>query len=76
MGTRKRRIKAWVKPAYCNLCGGELNAMDVQNDFEIHRNVGYGSRYDLTEVRLCLCNNCFDRLADACVLTPVERNYE
>jgi len=38
--------------------------------------VGYGSKYDLSEVNLQLCCDCFDQLADECEISPVVREVD
>lgn len=58
---------------YCNFCGKPLDEWDLQEDFSIHTIVGYGSKYDLTEVHLQLCCKCFDKIADECKISPVVR---
>lgn len=46
----------------CNLCGKKFNEWDEQQDFSIHRSVGYGSIYDLHRVELNLCCECYDSI--------------
>ena len=48
----------------CNLCGKELDFWDVQEDFTLHRHVGYGSGYDGEVIKLRLCCECFDHIVD------------
>lgn len=55
----------------CNHCGKPLDEWDLQEDFKIHTAVGYGSKYDLSKVELQLCCDCFDKLVDECVISPV-----
>lgn len=35
-----------AKEFYCNKCGKKLDFWDVQEDFSMQRNLGYGSKYD------------------------------
>lgn len=56
----------------CNRCGKELDFWDIQEDFTIHRHVGYGSGYDGEVINLRLCCECFDRLVNECKVSPVE----
>lgn len=63
-----------MKRITCSLCGKEFDEWDEQEDFSIHRRIGYGSRYDGCELRLDLCCRCLDALIDKCVLSPVEEN--
>jgi len=61
---------------FCNHCGKKLDEWDLQEDFNIHKVVGYGSKYDLSEVNLQLCCDCFDQLADECEISPVVREVD
>lgn len=56
----------------CNRCGKELDFWDVQEDFTIHRHVGYGSIYDGEVVNLQLCGDCFDEIVSECKISPIE----
>ena len=60
-----------VPPPVCNCCGKPLDEWDVQEDFHIHTRVGYGSTHDTEEIDLHLCCDCFDKLVDACKVSPV-----
>lgn len=55
----------------CNFCGKELDEFDEAQNFTIDTTVGYGSKYDMTAVKLRLCNHCFDMLAGYCEVSPV-----
>lgn len=57
----------------CNVCGRELGDFDLQQDFHLHRVCGYGSKYDLTELDITFCSDCFDHIVDSCVVSPVVR---
>lgn len=60
----------------CNRCGKELDFFDCQEDYSIHKHVGYGSKLDYCIVDLQLCCECFDRLVEECVISPVSGIYE
>ncbi len=60
----------------CNLCGKELDFWDVQEDFTLHRHVGYGSGYDGEVIKLRLCCECFDHIVDECKVSPIEEVKE
>lgn len=62
---------------YCNICGGLMDFWDIQEDFTIHRCVGYGSVHDMEEIKLHMCCECFDRIVEQCAINPVigERHY-
>lgn len=55
----------------CHKCGRELDVYDLQQGFGIHTTCGYGSRYDLSEISLDLCCECFDDLVASCTVSPV-----
>lgn len=54
---------------FCSCCGKELDFFDLQNDFYVHKQIGYGSVYDGSELELCLCSECFDIVINSCVNT-------
>lgn len=56
----------------CNHCGKELDFFDLQQDFSIHKRVGYGSIYDGDEVDYHLCCECFDKEVGQCRVTPIQ----
>lgn len=74
----------------CNICGKELDFFDRQANLTIHKRLGYGSVHDGSSVHLKLCCDCFDKLVNACKVSPisdkpdginhlrpsVKRNYE
>ena len=61
-----------MKKNVCNLCGGELDFWDGQEDNSIEKNIGYGSRYDGMRLSLRLCCRCMDDLIERCAISPVE----
>lgn len=58
-------------PQKCNICGDDLDYFDLQQKFIIHKNVLYGSRYDLHTVYLQMCCDCFDTLVSVCEISPI-----
>lgn len=64
----------------CNLCGSKFDEWDRQEDFGIHRHVGYGSKYDLSVIELDFCCSCFDKVVDYIrengAIDPVVSEYE
>ena len=56
----------------CNHCGKELDFFDRQEDFSIHKQIGYGSAHDGDIVCMRLCCDCFDKLIDECCISPIE----
>ena len=57
----------------CNLCGKEVGGytQDFNDDLFIHTQLGYGSKYDLCDLRFDFCSDCMDKLIDQCVIPPV-----
>lgn len=55
----------------CSKCGQILDMYDIQQDFTIHKRVGYGSIYDGDTVDLHLCCRCFDNLVRECLVYPI-----
>lgn len=61
-----------AKELYCNKCGKKMDMWDIQEDFSLQRNLGYGSRYDGDNLDLDLCCDCMDKLIEECVIPPVD----
>ena len=59
----------------CNKCGKEFDFWDTQEEICFIHNVGYGSKRDGEKIKLRLCCDCFDEIADIiepmCVISPV-----
>jgi hypothetical protein len=55
----------------CNHCGKELDVFDLQQDFTLHKDIGYGSIYDGDSVHYQICCECFDKIAEECVVFPI-----
>lgn len=63
--------------AICNKCGKRLNFWDLQEDFSIIRDLGYGTKYDGERLKMRLCCECMETLIDVCQKTPIISNtYE
>lgn len=56
----------------CNMCGKTFDFWDEQEGFSIEGMVGYGSKYDMCQLRLDLCCDCMDKIIDQCVISPVK----
>ena len=56
---------------FCSRCVRELDFFDLQQDFSIHKKIGYGSIYDGCTVDYQLCCGCFDKAAEECVVFPI-----
>ena len=51
----------------CTMCGNELDDCDLDSDFNFHRYIGFGSKYDLSIFEARLCCRCFDKILDTIV---------
>lgn len=58
----------------CNRCGKTLDFWDVQEDYSLHRHLGYGTKYDGSNLDLQLCCDCMDKLIEECDISPVSDN--
>lgn len=56
----------------CNFCGKELDFWDEQEDFSIHTQIGYGSKYDGDYISFQICCDCMDKFIDNCAVSPIE----
>lgn len=68
----KRSVHSLIQNLICNHCGKELDFFDLQNDFSIHKRIGYGSVHDGDDVHMLLCSDCFDKLVEECEVSPIE----
>lgn len=55
----------------CSMCGKQLDLFDTQEDFSIHRHIGYGSKYDGDMLDIHLCCECMDKIIDSCKSSPI-----
>lgn len=55
----------------CNVCGKGFDIFDTQEDFSIHRMLGYGTKYDGDRLDLKICCSCMEKIIDMCKETPV-----
>ena len=49
----------------CNVCGKDTTSREVHIAIEIHKPIGYGSRYDGDKIDLDVFTNCVDSILDA-----------
>lgn len=59
------------KTITCNKCGKEFDFWDEQEAFSLHRELGYGTKYDGAKLELDLCCKCMDELIESCKVNPV-----
>lgn len=55
----------------CNVCGKELDLWDKQEDFTIHKNLGYGTKYDGDILKLKICCECMNHIVETCAQSPI-----
>lgn len=60
---------------YCNMCGKEFDEWDWIADNSIHKKIGYGSKYDFSEIHIDLCVDCMDKLIEQCKINPIDGEY-
>lgn len=63
-----------AKEITCNKCGKKFDVWDSQEDFSLHRKLGYGTKYDGETLDIDLCCECMDKLIDECVISPLSDN--
>ena len=59
------------KQIVCNKCGKPFDIWDKQENFQIYRNLGDGTKYDGSKLELNLCCNCMEELVDGCWINPI-----
>lgn len=60
-----------AKQYICNKCGNPFDMWDKQEAFHIYRQLGYGTKYDGSELELDLCCKCLEKLVEECKISPV-----
>lgn len=60
-----------TKGIVCNKCGRVFSIWDIQEDFSIKRNLGYGTIYDGDKLDINLCCECMEKLIEECVISPI-----
>lgn len=72
----RKAIKMTKTTTVCNMCGKEINKMDLAcNLFSISNQFGYGSIHDGDTLELDLCSKCQDMLVthliETCKISPI-----
>lgn len=62
------------KEMTCNVCGKKFDFWDTQENYNIFTHCGYGSKHDGEIVDLDICCDCFDKMIDSCVVSPILRD--
>lgn len=55
----------------CNMCGKTFDMWDAQENFSIHRKLGYGTKYDGDTLELDLCCDCIEKIIKECKVSPI-----
>ena len=55
----------------CNVCGKKLGFFDIQENFTIERELGYGTTHDGDTLELHICCDCMDKLISGCKVSPI-----
>ena len=55
----------------CNMCGKAFDMWDAQENFSIHRKLGYGTKYDGDTLELDLCCDCIEKIVEECKVSPI-----
>jgi hypothetical protein len=74
VGTNNQPIFNEDKEKRCNRCGKTLDLWDVQENYSLQKHLGYGTKYDGSNLDLQLCCECMDKLIEECVISPVSDN--
>ena len=56
---------------HCSMCGKKFDMWDASENFHIHKNMGFGTKYDGERIEINLCCACMEKLIVACTLSPV-----
>lgn len=65
-----------ARPKRCSFCGYPLSIIDLNQNFTMHRRLGYGTKYDGDALELRLCCTCMEAIIDACAVSPVRPFYQ
>lgn len=63
-----------AKETICNKCGKHFDMWDKSEDFSFYAQLGYGTKYDGSTLKLDLCCSCMEKLIDECKISPIEYN--
>lgn len=63
----------------CNMCGKSLSFIDINEDYHLNIQFGYGSKYDGEHIEARFCCECHDKLMDhlirECKINPIAGEY-
>jgi len=59
----------------CNMCGKNLDIFDMQSGLTMFKTLGYGSVHDGSKIKLRLCCDCTDKIADSCKISPIDSAF-
>lgn len=55
----------------CNKCGKEFDIWDMQENFTLTRNLGYGTTHDGETLQIHMCCECMEKLIEECAVSPI-----
>ena len=58
----------------CNRCGKIFDIWDTAEQFKIHKQCGYGTKFDGDGLVLNICCSCLEELVEGCVISPIKHN--
>lgn len=58
----------------CNFCGRQLDIFDLNEDYSIHKILGYGTEYDGSKIDLNFCCECMNNIISKCAISPISEN--
>lgn len=58
----------------CNLCGTTYDTWDDLENFSITKKLGFGTKYDGSNLDLHLCCECLQNLVDICAISPIHED--
>lgn len=63
-----------AKETICNKCGKHFDMWDESENFSFYTRLGYGTKYDGSNLKLDLCCSCMEKFIDECVISPIQDN--
>ena len=66
----KTNVTVATQPV-CNMCAKPLDIYDINENYTIHKKLGYGTRFDGDMLNLRLCCDCMESIIDDCIISPI-----
>lgn len=55
----------------CNICGKEFDMWDEQEAFSLHKQLGYGTKFDGEYLNINICCECMENIICSCQISPL-----